>query len=168
MPRYVDSLSVLEKPRRAVDVVSILRSVLIKHGTDFSPHANVIFNDWQGREREPEVALSEEEAIKAILSWPALGGTEYNFSGHKLIVFLFATEAYCVDAISLSIISGNRMDDPKVKSDHEELIKDIHISLAAKRSLVEYELLSPNSFWIQEVERIRSGVFEGKYFMDLR
>ena len=168
MSTHLDCLVVFEEPSKADHVCLELKQVFEEHHLTFLPDSNVIFNDWNGQEKEPLVSPSEEAAISAILSWPALGGTEYVFAGHRLTIFLFGLEDYRVDAISISTIAGNYGNGETDKSGFDELIQAIHRLLKAKRTLVDYELLSPNSFWIQEVKRVRDGRLEGEYLMDLR
>ena len=104
MPTHIQALSVLSESRKADEVFSDLGGLFRKRKITYSEETNVIFNDHDDEEREPELASSEEEAIKTILSWPALGGTKYSFVGNKIGLYLDGIDDYCVDAVTISII----------------------------------------------------------------
>jgi hypothetical protein len=168
MSKHLDCLVVLKEPHKADVVLSALKQLFTEYHLTFLPDSNVIFNEWNGQEKEALVSVSEEATIHAILSWPALGGTEYAFAGRRLIIFFFGLEDYFVDAVSISTLASNYENRERDNTDFDELIQAIHRLLKAKRTLLDYELLSPSSFWIQEVKRVREGKFEGEYLKDLR
>jgi hypothetical protein len=168
MPRFIDSLSTLEKPQKADDLVIILRRILTNHNMTISQDTAVIFNDFNDEEKEPEWISSEEDALSRILAWPALGGTSYNFAGQKLSIFLYGSTKHYVDVLATSIMATEYLADPKIKSAYDALVSDLHLRLGAVRTISDYELLSPNSLWREELYRVRAGRLEGKYAIDLR
>lgn len=167
MATYVDSISLLPGPCDA-EGISVLRHLLIRHGLTFLSETNVVFNDHQGQEREPEVVNSEGEALNLIESWPALGGTQYSLRNHVFVLFLYGTDDYKADAIATSVSSSAYMLQPEFKMAYHDLLTDIHASFHANRTIVDHELLSPDSFWKEEFLRVKNGVFVGEYLIDLR
>ena len=131
-------------------------------------HTAVIFNDFNDEEKEPEWISPEEDALSRILAWPALGGTSYNFAGQKLSIFLYGLTKQYVDVLATSIMATEYLEDPKIKNAYDTLVKDIHLRLGAIRTISDYELLSPNSLWREELYRVRASRLEGKYAIDLR
>jgi len=128
----------------------------------------VIFNDFNDVEKEPEIATSEADAIDRLTSWPGLGGTEYEFAGQGLSLFLLGTKAGHVDALSLSVPSSAYLVNDPFREAYDGLIADLHRSLKAKRTISGGSLLSPGSWWTNELDRVRHNTFEGKYAVDLR
>jgi hypothetical protein len=129
----------------------------------------VVFNDSQGMEREPEDATSEPDAIDRLVAWPGMGGTEYDIgSSDSLSVFFNGLNAANVDALSLSVRSKAFLFDPTVRSTFERLVFDLHRSFRSRRTISAADLLSPGTWWIEEVRRVRAGVYDGQYAIDLR
>jgi hypothetical protein len=168
MSTYFDTLSLLPTAMQADQVLLALSALFKRHHMAFDRDTSVIFNDYEGLEKEPIAVDTEEEALEAIRSWPTLGGTAYALAGYKLIVFLYATIDYHVDAITMSVSASPYLRDPSFKSNYDELVKALHFLLQAKRTIGNYELLSPNSIWEQKVDEIRNDVFAGDYEVDLR
>jgi hypothetical protein len=168
MPRLVSALSILPRSRRAAEVWHALGEVLRSHGAAFEPGTLVILNDHEGRDPEPEDAQSEEEAVSRILDWPTLGGVSFGFTRQYVTIFTFGELLYQADAITVSTMSKAYLLDADFKTSFDRLVADVHRATNASRTISEYELLSPDSFWIDELERVRAGRFEGSYAVDLR
>jgi hypothetical protein len=168
MPRFVDSLSILAESREAEHAWRILSELFKAHQMTLAPGTCVIFNDHENLEREPEEVHSEGEALTHIINWPSLGGVEYGLAGHKVIVFTFGKGAHQVDVITVSTMVTPYMTRPKFKSRFDALVVDVHRALNASRTICDYEVLSPNSVWAEELARVRNGRFEGSYSVDLR
>jgi hypothetical protein len=168
MASYIDSLSVLESSYDVAEILSLLRKLFNQHGLIFVPDTHVILHDHRSHEHEPEVVSSENEALKIIGSWPALGGTQYVFGKHMLSVFLYGTEDFKVDVITTSTASSPYVMEPQFKVHYDLLVTAIHNSVKAIRTIADRELLSPDSFWKEELVRVRENIFLGTYGMDLR
>jgi hypothetical protein len=163
-----DTLIILPEAIPAADLLSTLRQRFAVMGVEPSSEPLVIFNDFGGAEREPEVVTSESDAIARLLSWPGLGGTDYELAGHGLSLFLFGTKAGHVDGLSLSVPSSAYLFDERLREAHDRLAADLHHSLNGKRTISGGNLLSPGSWWLSELERVRRNTFEGEYELDLR
>jgi hypothetical protein len=163
-----DTLIILPDAIPAPALLSRVRQRFGVMGVEPSSEPLVIFNDFDGAEREPEIATSEADAIARLLSWPGLGGTEYEFADQSLSLFLLGTKVDRVDALSLSVPSSAYLLDERLREAYDLLVLDLHRSLRAKRTISGGNLLSPGSWWTKELERVRRDTFEGEYAMDLR
>jgi hypothetical protein len=168
MPRYLDTMVVLPEPTNAAGILTNLNGWLKARGILFAPDANVIFHDFENKEKEPEIASSEDDAISRILAWPGLGGTEYLLAGHRISVFLYGVKAYHADVITFSMNATAYGSNAAVQDAHKQFVAEIHTFLKAKRTIADFELLSPGSWLMQEVDRVRNEKFEGRYAVDLR
>jgi hypothetical protein len=167
MPRYIDAISVLLEPSVGAEFLVVLTSWFEERGFTFPLEANIIYNDFEDMDREPEIVSSRDKAISSILSWPGLGGTTYLFSGQRVSVFFYGTKAFNVDAVTLSLNATPYMSDKQLRTDFDKLVFDLHRTFGAKRTIIDYELLSPDSLVYKEIERVRNDVFEGHYSVDL-
>lgn len=167
MASYYDSLSILKTSHDANEI-ALLGQRFDEHHMTFFPDTNVVFNDLNCEEREPEPAMSEDNALELIKNWPALGGSQYSFQGHMLSFFLYGTEDYRFDAIALSVPSRPYAMQSEFKRAFRALVTTIHTTFKAIRTVIDYELLSPDSFWKEELARVRNNVLKGTYEVDLR
>lgn len=168
MPRYIDAYAILPEPTKADRVLADFKRWQELNGVSFSGQCDVFFNDSGDMERESELVSSEDDGLGRIFEWPAFGGMELNLSEQRIVVVFHGGTPHCVDVITLSMNATPYMSSPKVQRGFEEAIAGLHEVFKAKRTAMDYELLSPASWLMQEVERVRSGVFEGRYALDLR
>jgi hypothetical protein len=147
----------------AARVTVQVRALFKAHGLEFAAGSDVIFNDFQDQERDPEPAETQDEAFEKILSWPGLGGAIYYSGRRRAPLFFNAGAPGFVDSITLSFAADAGETQP-----HQALIRELHLLAGAARTICGYELLSPASWVPDEVERVRRGVFAGSYSVDLR
>ena len=145
-----------------------LSPLLEQYGVVFIPGTTVIFNDFNGQEREPELVSSANEVLRLLGSWPSLGGTQFALQGQMLSLFLYGTKPSYVDAVTTSVSSTGYVLQPGFKTDYDKFLAALHSSFQAMRTIGNYELLSPDSFWREELSRVRSGSFLGSYPIDFR
>ncbi|MBD2325967.1 hypothetical protein [Alkalinema sp. FACHB-956] len=168
MTSYIDTVLILGESVEAAVIFNQLSACFKESNVQFLTDTLVVFNDLNDQDKESEVVSSENQAIKKLLAWPVLGGIEYAFSRCKLSVFFWGIRNYYVDAITISLTTSSYLKDSQMQINYNQLIHKIHQSLQAKRTVSDYELLSPNSFWLEELHRIRNNIFEGQYRLDLR
>ena len=168
MARYIDALSILPHSRHATQVWHTLVEVLGSNGAEFVPGTPVILNEHDGQDPEPEDAQSGEEAIARIRAWPTMGGVSFDFARQKVTIFTFGKPPHHADVIAVSTISTAYLLDVDFKASFDRLVANVHRATHASRTICEYELLSPDSIWIDEMERVRAGQFEGRYAVDWR
>jgi hypothetical protein len=145
-------------------MVPQLSATLRAHNLGFLPDTQVIFNS---SELEPEDASSEVEAWGLITASAALGGTQYTFIRQRVIVFLYGADPGHVDAIGASTIATAYLKDENFKLAFDSLIRDLHERLRPMRTIIDYELLSPDSRWEEIVMSAREGTLHRKYSLDL-
>ena len=166
--RHIDAVCILSKGRDAADVWATIRGVWSRHRVQFKQGSLVILNDFEDRGVEPEEVGSEEKAVSRITAWPTFGGIEYELDGQKITVFAFGILPRLVDAITISANATPHMTNAAFRGVFDALVMDIHVALEAARTICDYEVLSPNSVWVHELERVRNRVYEGTYALDLR
>jgi hypothetical protein len=168
MPSYVDSLVVFRQSENVAKVLMSISQLFSDAGLQFMPDTCVVFNNSDDNEREPVYVSSKEEAVKCIAAWPLLGGMEYYWGGRKIILFLQGLSEFSVDAVTISSMSSDYHNHPAIKAKYDEIVREVHDAFRAKRTISDIELLSPNSFWKQEVGRLIHNQFIGDYPIDLR
>lgn len=168
MAQHTDALSILPEPRPAQELWRTLCETLRSHGAIFEPGTVVILNPHEDQDPEPEEARSEEEAIGRIVRWPALGGVRFGFDPQYVTLFTFGQQPHRADAITVSTLSRAYLLESAFTSRFDALVADMHRATQASRTISDFELLSPGSWWIDEVMRVRQGWFKGIYPVDLR
>jgi hypothetical protein len=147
----------------AARLMDQVRGLIKAHGLEYEAGSDVIFNDFQDQERDPEIAETEDEAFHKLLSWPGLGGAIYYVAGRRAPLFFNAGESGLVDSIALSFAADANEAQP-----YQTLIRELHLLVGAARTICGYELFSPASWVPDEVARVRRGIFAGGYAVDLR
>jgi hypothetical protein len=168
MPSFVDALIVLKSSKSASEIVLALVDLLNHSQWSFPCETMVIFNDSNEVERQPATAASPEDGLRLVARNPSLGGIQVNLAGQKMSIFLYGLRDFSVSAISLSVLASGYLANPKLKESFNEFVRKVHHSLSATRTISDFELLSPDSFWKQEVTRLKEGIFQGDYLVDLR
>jgi hypothetical protein len=119
--------------------------------------------------REPEYLPGNEGFIK-LFEWPALGGMTFHLGKHQIFMGFDGRAPHCVDILSMSMNSRLFVLYPEAQRRFKEAVIRFHQTFQAKRTVMDFDLPDPADW--QEVERIRSGVFEGvfegKFALDLR
>lgn len=172
MPTTFASITVLAAEQPAAITWTHLRGVFRIHGMRFGRESLVVFNDLDHfgdfvTEREPEVVDEEDEAMTRILAWSALGGTEYYLEDSLVTVFTSGMREYQADVVQLAVSTTFCVRSPDFKRRFEDLVRNVHAALNAERTIYDYELCSPSP-WAEELNRVRQGIFEGDYPIDLR
>jgi len=168
MPTFIDAIVLLSSPKSASEVSTLLSHLLDEHKLSAPDDSMVVFNDHNGLERDPEYASSNQEALRLLAENPSLGGIQIDFAGQKVSIFLYGLMPFSVNAISLSVLASGYLSNQRLKELFDGLIQELHSSLSAKRTISDFELLSPDSFWRQEVARLKDDIFEQDYLVDLR
>ena len=168
MPTFIDAIVLLSSPKPAPEVLTLLNHLLDERQLASPGDSMVVFNDHKGLEREPEGASSPREAFRLLAENSSLGGIQINFAGQKLSIFLYGLMPFSVNAISLSVLASGYLSNQRLKELFDGLIQELHSSLSAKRTISDFEILSPDSFWRQEVARLKDDIFEQDYLVDLR
>lgn len=168
MPTFIDAIVLLSSAKSAADVSTLLRQLLNDNHLSAPGDSMVVFNDHNGLERDPEYASSPQEALRLLAENPSLGGIQIDFAGQKASIVLYGLLPFSVNAISLSVRASAYLRNQRLKELFDSLIQQMHSSLSAKRTISDFELLSPDSFWRQEVARLKDNIFERDYLVDLR
>ncbi|MCY1079504.1 hypothetical protein [Archangium lansingense] len=168
MPSYITAYAILPEPTKADQVLADFKRWRELSGVSCLEECNVIFNDSGDIEREPELVSSEEDGLNRLFEWPTLGGMGFSLSGHKIFVSFRGETPHHVDVITMSMNSKLYVFHPDIRRSFEETVARLHQIFKSKRTVVDYDLLSPASWLKKEVEKVRSGVFEGRYALDLR
>src|SRR4030095_9576717 len=125
MSNRQDTLIVLPEAIPASQLLTTVRQRFEVFRVHMCSEPLVVYNDFEGQEREPEIATSEQEAIHLLTSWPGLGGTEYDLADRTLTLFLLGTKAGLVDALSLSVSASDYMSDQRLQDAYDRLISDL-------------------------------------------
>lgn len=164
-----DALVILPRPRPIAEIIASTTACFAEVGIKPVLRPMVVFNDIRGEEREPEEAASWDDAMARVASWPGLGGTESEIGGGEtLSLFFHGTEPGQVDAIGLSVRAKAYLLNQEVQSAYDRLTFDLHSLLGASRTIAGGDLLSPGTWWAQEVDRVRRDRYEGQYAIDHR
>ena len=164
----MDALICLEPPQHVTGIVPVLSGQLESSISEPDPEVMIVFNDFDGVEQDPAFTNSVGDGLRVLAANPTLGGLQLPFLEHRLSVFLYGPGEFAVAALSFSLLGNGYSGDRIVRQGFDRLIRHLHRALDAKRTIADFDLMSPDSFWKEEAERVSKFVFAGAYSTDLR
>ena len=122
----------------------------------------------QGDEPDVEPVADAESAIKRIVQWPLLGTLDY--AGPEGIVSISYLGESSIGLQCVMISAQQRsVDRTGSVVRYQELGAALHAELPAERTIMEWGLAAHGFRWMDEIERLRNGQFQGSYpLLDLR
>ncbi|MDQ7810266.1 hypothetical protein Q5425_41635 [Amycolatopsis sp. A133] len=143
--------------------------LLHEHEIRLAEDSLLYLNDTDTEEPEPEPVTDEDSTLRKLVHWPTLGSLDYaGPEGLVTVSFSDSREQGPVSCITISAL-GRAVDRTNSLPRYRQLGTDLHQQLAATRTVMDWGLEMRGFSCAEEVDRLRSGRFEGTYsLLDLR
>lgn len=143
--------------------------LLHEHEIRLAEDSLLYLADTDTEEPDPEPVADEESTLRKLVAWPALGSLDY--AGPEGLVTVSYADSREQGPISCIIVSalGRAVDQTNSLPRYQQLAADLHRELEATRTVMDWGLEMRGFSCAEEVDRLRSGRFEGTYsLLDLR
>lgn len=156
----------------ADSAVSATDTILRRHGATLNQDCVILLNDDGGNDPPPDPGGDPEAALAQLAVWPLFGSIEYELGD----VFIAATfhpdegppdgKVYC---IQISVPS-DWLDDRRSVSEQcfESIARNLHSTMIPNRTVMSWSGRPADIPWSDELQRLRAGIVEGEYDVDLR
>ncbi|NJM22691.1 MAG: hypothetical protein HC836_38300 [Richelia sp. RM2_1_2] len=161
----IDILIVLEEPKRnSKNTIFELDQILNDYGIVIEVGALYYLNDYGEEEFDPEDIVDAKDTLNKLVNWPTAGWLEYHMPGCSLLISYKTDGDFLLSGIYISAYESE-YNSQKEKLD--KLIYFLHYKYKSLRTIKGeniFEDFDPED----EIERVRNGIFEGNYQIDLR
>lgn len=156
---------ILPEPADRTSLIHSLHQVLVLAGARLDGDCFLYPSENSETDDDPISVENAEEAIAKFSRNPALGSMDYSALDHMINVSYKGLDDSKIDAIKISVpdskMAGRGM------AFYDDLAKKLHSLLSARRTILGWEPERQGFGWQEEVQRVRNGIFDGKYEVDL-
>ena len=149
-----------------------LDKILRKHGATLNQDCVLLLNDDDGDAPASDYIDDPELALAQLVAWPSHGSIEYDLGDVFLVTTFHSEEGSPVGRIHCIRLSmpSDWFDDHRPISEQRlgSIAGDLHSTMMANRTVMGWSGPAPRVYWSDELQRLRTGIVEGEYDVDLR
>lgn len=160
----IDILIVLANNKNSTNEILKFDQILNDHGIFIEVDGLYYLNDYGEEEFDPEDIVDAKKTLNRLANWPTAGWLEYSMPGCSILVSYKTVNNFQLGGIYLSAYESEYNYQ---KGRLDRLIYFLHSNYKPLR-IIKGENIFENFVPEDEIERVRNGIFEGDYEIDLR